>query len=197
MRLRLRSRSLSTWSNHFQKYFYSGGYWWKKIIQNQNYIDKMSVEDEKTVCLRDLDTGAYFFLSLSNVHGLHIYLLTETVKDGKQLYTIYVIFCLIIYMCMVCLAGALWLWSLFTICKRWANSKLFTLLVFVYIEFVCVSVDVNGFTWIGFRVYAQRHSWKWPPLKLSVSLKKTQMLNLCQLTMFSLSSVHALRLKCV
>lgn len=75
----------------------------------------------------------------------------------------------------MCLAGALWLWSLFTICKRWANSKLFTLLVFVYIEFVCECWCSywNGYIWIAVQIYIrQQHSLKWPQLKISMSLKK-------------------------
>lgn len=84
--------------------------------------------------------------------GLHIYLPTETVKDGEQLQDLcnFLLNHTYVY---VCLAGALWLWSLLTVCKRWANSELFTLLAdffFVYIEFRvwvsdCVSVFGNGY----------------------------------------------------
>lgn len=87
------------------------------------------------ICLRDSDTGAFFRMFI----GLHIYSLTETVKDSEQLQELcnFQLNHTHISLCISMLAGALWLWSLLTICKRWANSKLFTLLVFVCIGFVC------------------------------------------------------------
>lgn len=143
-------------------------------------IDKWEVEKKKCLLAwfgyRCILVFFFLIFNVSCFYGLHIYLLTETVKDGNNWQDLCNFLLNHIY-----LAGALWLWSLFTIYKRWANFKLFTLLVLFTLNFFCMNVSewMAILNWCScictYTHTCMRHSLKWPQLKLSMSLNLYQL----------------------